>query len=109
MTGEEFLNWLDGVKRIDRVEWIIQGKDCWDADRINVVVTADGAQKTFYFGSAKVLERPNDMCKICLAMIGNRVMKQVGLCDDLGPFSMHDDPCDVVNKTIHSLQGEPPC
>ncbi len=104
MTGEEFLNWLDGVKHIDRVEWNIQGKDCWDADRISVVVTADGSQKTFYFGSAKVLERPDVMCKICLAMIGNRVMKQVGLCDDLGPFSMRDDPCDVVNKTIHSLR-----
>lgn len=25
MTGEEFLDWLDGVKRIERVEWIIQG------------------------------------------------------------------------------------
>lgn len=36
MTGEEFLNWLDGVKRIERVEWIIQGEDCWDADEISV-------------------------------------------------------------------------
>lgn len=105
MTGEEFLNWLDGVKRIERVEWIIQGEDCWDADEISVGVTADGEKKEFFFGRAKWLERPDDFCKVCMAMIGNRVMKQVGLCDDLGPFTIEDDPSCVVNQTIRELQG----
>ena len=93
MTGEEFLDWLDGVKHIDRVEWIIQGEDCWDADEISVGVTADGEEKVFFFGRAK------------WAMIGNRVMKQMGLCDDLGPFTIADDPSSVVNQTIRKLQG----
>ena len=38
-------------------------------------------------------------------MIGNRVMKQMGLCDDLGPFTIADDPSSVVNQTIRKLQG----
>lgn len=105
MTGEEFLDWLDGVKHIDRVEWIIQGEDCWDADEISVGVTADGEEKVFFFGRAKWLERPDDFCKVCMAMIGNRVMKQMGLCDDLGPFTIADDPSSVINQTIRKLQG----
>lgn len=104
MTGEEFLNWLDGVKHIEKVEWIVKGADCLDAEQIDVSVTADGEKKKIFFGSAKYLERPDDFCKVCMAMIGNRVMKQVGLCDDLGPFTLQDDPCDVVNQTINELR-----
>lgn len=104
MTGKEFLDWLDGVKHIDRVEWIIQGEDCWDADEISVGVTADGEEKVFFFGRAKWLERPDDFCKVCMAMIANRVMKQVGLCDDLGPYNLESDPVAVVNQTIINLK-----
>lgn len=105
MTGEEFLNWLDQVGHIERVEWIIRGEDCLDADEVSVSVTADGEKKVFFFGSAKWVKRPDFFCKVCMGMIGNRVMKQVGLCEDLGPFTTENDPCDVVNQTIKALKG----
>ena len=36
MTGEEFLNWLHGVKKIEKLEWVVHGETL-DADEQNGV------------------------------------------------------------------------
>lgn len=103
MTGKEFLEWLDGVTHIERVEWVVEGDDCWDAEKIIVSVIADGEKRDFYFGSAKWKEYPDEFCKVAMAMIGNRIMKQAGLCSDLGPFTMYNDPTYTVNRMMEVL------
>lgn len=40
MTGEEFLNWLHGVKKIEKLEWVVHGETL-DADEVSILITAD--------------------------------------------------------------------
>ena len=91
MTGEQFLNWLEGVKKIEAVKWAVAG-DPLNADEVNVLITADGEQISVSFGSPKNGDRPNDFQKAILCMIANRVIN--------GPkFNVGCDPADVVNFT----------
>lgn len=91
MTGEQFLIWLEGVKKIESVKWAVKG-DPLDADEVDVLITADGEQIAISFGSPKNGERPDDVQKAILCMIANRVVNSPD-------FNVGCDPCEVVNFT----------
>lgn len=97
MTGAEFLDWLHGVKQIEKVEWQVRGEPL-DAEAVSVIITADGDQITIYFGSPKRGERPNEFQKTLLCLIGNRIFP------DQEPFNIFCDPTEVVNCSIQRLE-----
>lgn len=98
MTGEEFLNWLHGVKKIEKVEWVVQG-DTVDADEVSVLITADGKRVSIPFGSPKNGEPTEYHEKAFLCLIANKVTDQPS-------FNIGHNPADVVNATRKALDLE---
>lgn len=78
----------------------LDGEDCLNADKVEVLVIADGEQKVFYFGSPQNDEHPDKYTKLAITMITNRVMKQTGLPTI---FTIYDNPDEVVNQAREKL------
>lgn len=99
MSGAEFLDWLHGVKRIEKVEWEVHGEPL-DADEVAVVITADGEKITVYVGSPKRSEYPDEFQKTLLCLIANRIFPEEE------PFTVFCDPIEVVNCSISRLSQQ---
>ena len=98
MTGNEFLDWLHKIKKIDRVEWDVTG-DLFNADEVRVIITADGEQASILFGSPKNGEPTEYHPKAFLCLIANKVMNQPS-------FDISFDSTLVVNSTRKALDPE---
>lgn len=98
MTGEEFLNWLHGVKKIEKVEWVVSG-DALDADEVSVLITADGKRLSIPFGCPKWVKYPDDFHTTLFCLIANKVTNQPS-------FNISNNPADVVNATRKALDPE---
>lgn len=98
MNGEQFLKWLDGVKKIEKIEWVVQGEPL-DANKVSVLITADGEQVSIYFGSPKNSDPPDDIQKAFLCLIANRVIASPN-------FDISFDPTQIVNSTRTVLASE---
>lgn len=99
MSGEEFMNWIHAVQKIEKLEWVVHGETL-DADEVSVVVTADGEQISIPFGQPKWVKYPNDFQKVLVALIANKI---VGAYE----FNIGHDPVHVVNAARKALEENP--
>lgn len=103
-TGEEFLNWFEGVHHIENAEWVVKG-DPLDAMEVDVKITADGETKTIYFGAPILAEKTGWHNKVILCMIANKVMKQGDLHVT---YDVGSNEVDMVNFMREVLNGGDP-
>ena len=96
MTGEEFLNWLHGVNKIEKLEWVVHGETL-DADEVSILITADGEQLAIPFGQPKWVKYPTDFQKALICLIANKVTGT----DD---FNIYRDPVQAVNSIRKALE-----
>lgn len=99
MTGEEFLNWLHGVKKIEKLGWVVHGETL-DADEVSILITADGEQLSIPFGQPKWVKYPTDFQKALICLIANKVTGT----DD---FNIYRDPVQAVNSIRKALEENP--
>lgn len=95
MSGEEFMNWIHTVQKIEKLEWIVQGETL-DADEVSVVVTADGEQLSIPFGQPKWVKYPTWFQKVLIGLIANKI---IGAYE----FNIGHDPVYVVNAARKAL------
>lgn len=99
MTGEEFLNWLHGVKKIEKLEWVVHGETL-EADEVSILITADGEQLSIPFGQPKWVKYPDNFQKVLVGLIANKIVGAY-------KFNIGHDPVHVVNSARKALEEKP--
>lgn len=77
MTGREFWELTRSWKKVDSIDWDVKG-DPFNADCVNVIVSADGKEVTLYVGRPAVSSRVNWFNAVCIYLVVNKVLALAG-------------------------------
>lgn len=95
MTGREFWELTRSWKKVDSIGWDVKG-DPFNADCVNVIVSADGEKLTIPIGSPAVSSRVNWFNALCIYLVVNKVLTLAGRKD---PFHVVDADRQYIQVT----------